>query len=199
MFSGAYPPIERVLWQLFVVQSAETEVPTGFRTIPLEGSNAMIKKFARGLLALTSFGFGLLWAADAFTGTWKLNVGESKFAKGRELTDATVTSVEQGDNAMVTVKGTGGGGKAISTKYMLPRKGGTLNYTEGVPSAGAGATVVVKRVDANTIDGASTINGKQVQTIHSVISADGKTLTQTINGVDEGGKAYRSVLVYDRQ
>jgi serine/threonine protein kinase len=34
---------------------------------------------------------------------------------------------------------------------------------------------------------------------HSVVSTDGKTLTQTRNGVDENGKAMKSKLVFNRQ
>jgi hypothetical protein len=157
----------------------------------------MIKKFVCGLLVLSSFGFGSLWAADAFTGTWKLNAKKSTFPKGTEIKEATVTIVEQGGNAMVTAKGTDGDGKPISVKYNLPLKGGAINYTEGGP--GAGTTVVSKRVDANTIDSTATMNGNQVGTTHSVVSSDGKTLTQTRKGVYEKGKAVESVLVYDRK
>jgi hypothetical protein len=163
----------------------------------LEGRNAMIKKFVCGLVVLSSFGFGLIWAADAFTGTWTLNVAKSKFAKGQEYKELTVNVAEQGDDAMVTGKGTGGADNAFSYKYTVPIKGGTVNYTEGGPAAGT--TVVTKRVDANTIDFTDTMNGKQVGAAHAVLSADGKTLTIRGNGVDQKGKAFKSVLIYNRQ
>jgi hypothetical protein len=157
----------------------------------------MIKKFVCGLLVLSSFGFGLLWAADAFTGTWKLNVAKSKFAKGQEIKELTATVVEQGDNSMVMAKGTDGAGKPISTMYTLPLKGGPITYSEGGPPAGT--TVMNKRVNANTGDSTSTKDGKQVATTHTVVSADGKTLTQTRKSVDAEGKAVTNVAVYDRQ
>jgi kynurenine formamidase len=156
-----------------------------------------MKKLICGLLVLGAFGLGSLWAADGFAGTWKLNVAKSKFAKGHELKDETVVIAEQGDNRVVTVKGTDGAGKPISAKYTTPVGGGTQNYTEGAPAAGAGAIVVSKRVDANTIDSTSTLNGKQVRTTHTVLSADGKTITQTVNYLD--GNALKGVLVLDRQ
>jgi hypothetical protein len=155
----------------------------------------MIKKIVFGL-AVLSF-VGLLWAADAFTGTWKMNVAKSTFAKGKEVKELTATVVEQGDNAMVTVKGTGGDGKAISTKYTAPLNGGPITYTEGGPAAGT--TVVSKRVDANTLESTASMNGKQVGTSRAVVSADGKTLTMTRKGVDDKGKAVDGVEVYTRQ
>jgi len=84
----------------------------------------MIKKLVWAMLVLSSI--GALWAADAFMGTWKVNVAKSKFAKGRELKELTLTAVEQGDNAMVTLMGTTGDGKPVSVKYTVPLKGGTL-------------------------------------------------------------------------
>jgi len=159
----------------------------------------MIKKFVFGLLVLSSFGCGLLWAADAFTGNWKMNMAKSTFAKGREVKEETVTIAEQGDNRIGTVKGMYVDGKAISSEYTVPTKGGTLTYTEGAPLAGAGATSVTKRVDASTLDGATTMNGKQVGTTHTVLSADGKTITQTRSDMDESGKAMKTVAVFNRQ
>ena len=155
----------------------------------------MIKRVVFGLAVLSSI--GLLWAADAFTGTWKMNVAKSTFAKGKEVKELTATVVEQGANAMVTAKGTGADGKAISTKYSAPLKGGPVTYTEGGPPAGP--TVVGKRVDANTLDSTATMNGKQVGTTHAVVSADGQTLTLTRTGVDEKGKATKGVEVLTRQ
>ena len=155
-----------------------------------------MKKLGWAMLVL-SCSIGSLWAADPFMGTWKLNVAKSKFAKGGEMKEATLTAVEQGDNAMVTMKATTGEGKATSFQYTMPLKGGTATFTEGGPPAGA--TVVGKRVDANTLDFTTTMNGKQVETSHDVLSADGKTCTATRNGVDENGKAVKSVAVYNRQ
>lgn len=155
----------------------------------------MIKKLVCGMLALSSF--GLLWAADTFTGTWKMNTAKSTFTKGKEVKQLTATVAEQGDNRIVTAKGTGGDGKAITTKYTVSSKGGPITYTEGGPAAGT--TVVSKRADANTIDSTATLNGKQVGTTHAVVSTDGKTLTMTRKGLDDKGKAVESVEVYNRQ
>jgi len=158
-----------------------------------------MKKLICGLLVLGAFGVGSLWAADPFAGTWKLNVAKSKFAKGHEVKDETVVIAEQGDNRVVTLKGTTGDGKPISVKYTVPSAGGTQTYTEGAPAAGAGATVLTKRVDANTVDATSTLNGKVVGTQHSVLSADGKTITLTVTYTGDDGKSSKGVTILNRQ
>ena len=157
----------------------------------------MITKKLLGALLMLICSIGSLWAADPFVGTWKLNVPKSKFAKGREVKELTLTTVEQGDNVMVTVIGTSGEGKPVSVKYTVPAKGGSLNYTEGAPPAGT--TVVAKRVDANTVDFTVTMNGKQVAIDHCVLSADGKTLTNNRNSIDASGNAAKWTEVFNRQ
>lgn len=41
----------------------------------------MLKKFLCGLVALSSFGFLLLGADEAFAGAWKIDVTKSTFAQ----------------------------------------------------------------------------------------------------------------------
>ena len=62
-----------------------------------------------------------------------------------------------------------------------------------------GAIVVLKRVNANTIDSTSTVNGKELISSHTVISADGKTLTRVSKGVNAAGQAFENTEVYERK
>jgi hypothetical protein len=160
-----------------------------------EDLNTMRKKLMLGL-ALVGFTATLL-AADAFTGTWKLNVAKSKLTPGTEVKEITVVVAEEGANLAVAVKGTAGDGTPISVKYTLPAKGGPVSYTEGAPPSGATATT--KRVNATTIDSTSSLNGKEVGSTHTVVSADGKTLTRVVKGMDSQGKPYQNTEVYERQ
>lgn len=157
----------------------------------------MAKKVMLGLALLGFTGTVLALAADAFTGTWKLNVAKSKLAPGTEAKEITVVVAEEGANLVVTVKGTAGDGSPISVKYALPAKGGPVTYTEGAPATGATATT--KRVNATTIDSTSSLNGKEVGSTHTVVSTDGKTLTRVVKGMDAQGKAYQNTEVYERQ
>ena len=155
----------------------------------------MVKKLMLGL-ALVGFTATLL-AADAFTGTWKLNVAKSKLTPGTEVKEITVVVAEEGANLAVAVKGTAGDGTPISVKYTLPIKGGPVTYVEGAPPTGAIATT--KRVNATTIDSTSSLNGKEVGSTHTVVSADGKTLTRVVKGMDPQGKPYQNTEVYEKQ
>jgi hypothetical protein len=160
-----------------------------------EGVDTMVKKLMLGL-ALVGF-TGTLLAADAFTGTWKLNVAKSKLAPGTEVKEIIVVVAEEGANLAIAVKGTAGDGTPIAVKYTLPIKGGPVAYVEGAPPTGATATT--KRVDANTIDSTSSLNGKEVGSTHTVVSADGKMLTRTVKGMDAQGKPFQNTEVYERQ
>ena len=152
----------------------------------------------RLVVALMVLGFaGTLSAADVAVGTWTLNVAKSKFTAGMEIKENTVTVAEQGANLVISVKGTSGAGKPTSAKYSFQTKGGAVTYTEGAPANGA--TVAIKRVNANSLDSTSTLNGKEVGSSHTVVSADGKTLTRVSKGMNAQGKAFENTEVYERK
>lgn len=154
----------------------------------------MQKRLICGLVALGSF--GLLFASDdVFVGTWKLNEAKTEATKGREAKDLTLVITETGDTATVMLKGIVGG-QPISQKWTEPTAGGPLNFTEGGPPEGV--TIVAKRVDDHTVESTGTMNGKQIMTQHTVVSADSKTMTVKESGADENGP-YKITAVYDRQ
>ena len=155
----------------------------------------MIKKIVCVLAGL-SFTVAVC-AADAFTGTWKMDVAKSTFAKGREVKELTSVVVEQGDSAVVTVKGTAGDGKPIAVTYTVPLKGGPISYTEGGPPAGV--SVMSRRVNPTTIDSTSMMNGKEIGSTHTTISADSKTLTLVRKGADARGMSVDGTEIYHRQ
>jgi hypothetical protein len=144
-------------------------------------------------LAVTLFG------ADPFSGTWKLNIAKSKFPAGRNPAPKEITAVirEQVDETEVTVKGTAVDGSPIAAHYTVPpKRKGALKSAED----SAGSTVTSRRIDDRTIDSATTRDGKQIQTSHSVVSRDGKTLRMTIRGFDSQGKPVEEgYQVYEKQ
>ncbi len=155
----------------------------------------MVKMIAAGLTVLSFT--GTLLAADAFTGTWKLNVAKSKYAAGMAPKEVTVVVAGEGADMTVSATGIANDGKPTLLKYSMPVKGGPLKYTEGAPASGA--TVMIKRVNATTIDSTASLNGKEVGSTHAVVSGDGKTLTRVVKGVDAQGKAFQNTEVYERQ
>ena len=133
----------------------------------------MLKKLLCATLALGSL--GSLLAADAFTGSWKLDVAKSTFASDNPAPkELTLTFTEQGANRTQTLKGIAADGSATSTAWTAPMTGGTANFPAGQgPNGGAS----VKLVDANTL--VMTQNGKRGASRTYQVSADGKTLTLT--------------------
>jgi hypothetical protein len=88
-------------------------------------------------------------------------------------------------------------GQPDSFLFTVPTAGGPLNYTKGAPPDGI--TDTWKWIDDRSEDIFSTQNGKQVLQTHVVISANQKLMTITTSGVDEKGKAFRTVSIYDHQ
>ena len=80
----------------------------------------------------------------------------------------------------------------------------TLPY-DGTPVHFAGKglpydTVAAKQIDANTfLYERSQEGGAYRQTVHTVISSDGKTRTQKGTGTGSDGKPHESTLIFHKQ
>ena len=150
----------------------------------------MIKKLLCATLALGSL--GSLLAADAFFGSWKLDVAKSTFASDNPAPkELTLTFTEQGANRTQILKGIAADGSATSTAWTAPLTGGTVNFPAGQgPNGGAS----VKLVDAQTL--VMTQNGKAGASRTYQVSADGKTLTLTQK--NEDGRE-RAKMAFSRQ
>ena len=111
--------------------------------------------------------------------------------------ELTVVVALQGDGYLVTGTGTDADGKPTAVKYTFPKNGGPIVYSEGGPPSGISTTL--KKTDDYTLDGTTMQDGKVIQTVHSVLSKDGKTATRTVKGTDAQGNRIDRVEVYDRQ
>ena len=133
-------------------------------------------------------------AADAQTGTWKLNEAKSKIAAGA-VKNHTVVYEDAGDSVKVTVHGTGSDGKATHNEWTGKFDGKDYAVT-GDPTVDTRAyTKVNDRTLAMTIKkgGVVTITGE------IVVAADGKTRTVSTSGTDSKGNKFTSTAVYDKQ
>jgi hypothetical protein len=138
-------------------------------------------------------------AADNTIGTWKRNIEKS-------------TSNRPSRNPytnLITVREAVPGG--VRAKVTSMRKDGTreeFGYTvryDGTPtklspSEGPFDMLSVKQVDANTlmIENWKSDGGYRTKS-KSVVSADGKTMTNTRTGVDGQGNELRDTIVYEKQ
>jgi hypothetical protein len=144
-------------------------------------------------LAITA---AVTFAADSTVGTWKLNAAKSKFTGSfvvKSQTDVREATPDGG--VKVTRDGQLGDGTPLKGSF-------TYNYDgKEYPATGLAFDVLsVKRTDPNTTTfEVKKTGGKYHVTGQTVISADGKTMTQTAKGTDADGKPISSTMVFDKQ
>jgi hypothetical protein len=165
----------------------------------------MIKKFICGLVAVGSLGFSLFAADDAIVanvGIWKLNEAKSKFAKGHEEKDYTILIAVADKTITISMNGIGGfygPGKPMSFKFTVPVGGGPLTYIENPPPPELGLAEVSKDIDDHTTEITTTIQGKMVGVDRITFNSDHKTMVIKASGIDEKGKAFKNVEIYEHQ
>jgi hypothetical protein len=137
----------------------------------------------------------MIWAADPFVGSWKLNLSKSHYKTGTPPKEQTITTNESGPNQDTTVTFVPADGSPISYHFTTPAKGGTGTVVEGVGFDG----VTAKRINNNTREVHFAQGGKEVRTARITISKDGKTMQTALKGTDPQGKAVDANLVYDKQ
>ncbi|MDE2250326.1 MAG: hypothetical protein KGL25_02830 [Gammaproteobacteria bacterium] len=134
------------------------------------------------------------FAADAVAGSWKLNAAMSKFS-GPAAKSITRVYKETAEGTSLEQKTVGADGKEMSMHVTIKYDGKDHQVT-GNPDADA---VAGKLLDAHTAHFTMKRGGKEVGTVHRVVSADGKTLTANNIGTHADGKPYDDTLVFDRQ
>jgi len=145
-------------------------------------------------LAVLLVAVGICSAQDPNVGTWKLNEKKSKLAAG--MPKNLMVKVEAaGDSTKVTVDGVDGMGKPTHNEWTGKSDGMDYPVT-GDPNSDSRA---YKKVDDRTMDLTVKKGGKVTMSGKIVTSADGKSRTVTVHGMDASGKEVQAVSVYDRQ
>ncbi len=125
---------------------------------------------------------------QAFVGTWKLNVAQSKFDPGPGPKSETVTISEQ----QTQVQEVGPDGKDISWSF-------TPSGDSAVPIQGMdGSTVVEKRIDGRHTEHTWKMTNFK-GTGHAVLSKDGKTVTYRMTGTNDDGKPVHNLMIFEKQ
>jgi hypothetical protein len=126
--------------------------------------------------------------------TWKLNVAKSKFSPGPAPKSLTVTFSAAGQGVRAVIDGVGPDGSKVHWEYTANFDGKPYPVTGN----GDGDMVVMKRVDANTIETAYTLKGKPTVVNRRTVSADGKTMTVTSTGTNAQGQKVNNMQVFER-
>ena len=150
------------------------------------------------LLLAVLIGSVVLATADtrhitAFTGSWKLNAAKSKFDPGPPFRSFTLTFTPDGVRHLELVRGDG-----QSFKASLPWSDG--NEVPVTIAQGETQNVTaVSKIRGKTFEDTWRENGKVIEQVRGVVSADGKTLTVTVEGPLQQGGSYHNQVVFDKQ
>jgi hypothetical protein len=153
-------------------------------------TNLLVALAALAITTVVAFG------ADSTVGTWKLNAAKSKFTGSYVVKSQTdVREATPDGGVKVTRTGQLADGTAVKGSFAYKYDG------KEYPATGLAFDVLsVKRVDANTVSfDVKKTGGKYHVTGQNVVSADGKTMTQTAKGTDDEGKPISSIVVFDKQ
>jgi hypothetical protein len=149
----------------------------------------------KAMLFLATFALaGSLLAADPSTGTWKLNPSKSTDPDLKELT-LVKRALNNGMFELVET-GTQKDGKQISNKFTHPQQGGVVT-PQSKPVEGE--LSVVTLIDPADFYVTIMQKGKQVQIQHVVVNKDGKSMKVTSKGIDDKGKPFETIDVFDKQ
>ena len=144
------------------------------------------------VLALTT----VVIAADNNVGTWKLNLAKSKYSPGPAPKSQTLKIEAWGnDGVKYTADGVGADGKPTHAEFQAKYDGKDYPF-KGNPDADM---LSYKRIDANTLEATTKLNGKGTIAAKAVVSADGKTRTVTQVGTNAQGQALNITSVYEKQ
>jgi hypothetical protein len=143
-----------------------------------------------GLLTTTVF------AADNFTGTWKLNVQMSQYNPGPPLRSLTSTVQVMGDTINFTFDGYEANGKSITPGELIIKLDGK-DYP--IAEDPARDTVSMKKIDDYTLEETNKKGGKVTTVTRTVYAKDGKSRTATTTGTNAEGQKVNNVAFFDRQ
>ncbi len=137
----------------------------------------------------------LIWAADPVLGKWKLDVVKSRYLPGPAPKSQTRVYAAEGDGIKVTIRTVGEDGKAIVVEHPVNYDGKEQPVTGSQQSD----AIALQKIDEYTSESVMKHAGKLIGTNRRVVSADGKTMTITYEGLDSRGQTVKVTAVYDRQ
>ena len=135
------------------------------------------------------------FAADVFSGTWKLNLAKSKYDPGPPPKGPNTTKIEAIKGGLkFTVDGVNAEGKPTHFEWSA-QFDGKDNPVKGDPNRDA---VALKKIDDYTFELTNKKDGKVTTVIRSVFSRDGKTRTNTTTGTNVKGVKVNNVTVFEK-
>jgi hypothetical protein len=136
-----------------------------------------------------------VFAADNFSGTWKLNLQKSQYTPGPPPRSLTSTVQVKGDTANFTFDGYDSNGNAIVPEELSIKLDGKDYPIADDPTRD---TVAMKKIDDYTTEETNKKNGKVTTITRTVYAQDGKSRTATTTGTNVQGQTVNNVAFFDR-
>jgi hypothetical protein len=134
--------------------------------------------------------------SDPFVATWQLNLAKSTYSPGPAPRSQMQNVQAEGQTHKVTTTGTDANGNPTNTVLTVFFDG--MPHPPNNPSPNFDA-IASTRVDAYNMILTSSKAGKLVAILTSVVSPDGRTMTDTLMGIDANGQPANNIAVYDKQ
>jgi hypothetical protein len=134
------------------------------------------------------------FAASPMMGTWKFNEAKSKITPGAGHSTTVVYTSAMMGKMKCTVDGVDAKGKPTQNVWTGKFDGKDYPVTGDPMSDARSYTMVNDR----TYDINEKKNGKVVDKVRIIISADGKSRTVTVHGTTPAGKKFTNVEVFDK-
>lgn len=138
---------------------------------------------------------GLVFGADPFLGTWKINIAKSTYSPGPAPKAGTITYTEEGGWVILKNDTVNADGKTVTRTNRYKRDGKEYPFEGPTGKGTISSKLTGERQSTSTIKDP----GGNIVTIKTVISADGKARTMTATGKNAQGQAVKNTVVYDRQ
>ncbi len=162
-------------------------------------------RYLIALLVMISV-LAMLWlfaqAPDPLHGTWKLNIGKSKWSPNEVTPRSGTTTFEvTQDSIRAVVDGIDAQGRVTHAEYTAKFDGkdypwkGTI---DGKPNLGQDA-VTWQRINSHTFVAIGKLKGQVLTTQRTVVAPDGKSRTNTVTGKTAQGQVLNVRAVYEKQ
>ena len=143
--------------------------------------------FVAAICALSFAGSG---ADNPFVGNWELNVSKSKPDPKSPPVQAQTVKYALDGTTLKAFRTTNGNASAHPT--------GTTGRSQYGGTSALHVTHIIPTSKGKTLETIFKRDGKRVGTRKNTLSADGRTMTVTIEGSTPDGSKYLSVLVFEK-
>ena len=156
-----------------------------------------IRILSAAIVGLLLSGGAFAQAKDPLLGSWKLNRSKSTYNPGPAPVSRTMKFEVAGDGIRHVVETFVNNGSGTDEGVHIADYTAHFDGKDNVIRGSALDTVSLKRINARTVERTGKVRNAAVETQTWSVSADGKTLTVTTKGSNDGDD-YSRVEVFDR-